>query len=391
MGCGDRKIAIFGAGAYGRRALEHYGGESVECFIDNSLSKQGGTFCGKAVMGLNDALPHMDKYRVIIATSYCASIEKQLKECGINSYEIFEDEKLHGYYETDELIVNPYEGGYGYGAETEEEWLSQEKLAYSRKAVNDEAEELYKSQPMFSHIEIETINRCNGACSFCPVNKNEDPREKAVMSEELFEGIVEQLAEINYRGRFTTFSNNEPLLDGRIIDFNRHARNRLPNARMHLFTNGTLLTMEKFIALTEVLDELIIDNYQQELRLIKPCREIAEYCGEHPELRKKVTIVLRKPNEILTSRGGAAPNRARLAGYGDDRCVLPFKQMVVRPDGKVSLCCNDALGKYTLGDAGREKLADIWNGARFAMVRKCLYEGRKEWGDCRFCDAFSMG
>lgn len=391
MGCGDRKIAIFGAGTYGLKALMYYGEENVECFIDNSPPKQGTMLHGKAVRNPHDVLPCMDKYRIIIATSYCTSIEKQLKEFGIDSYEIFEDGKLHGYYETNELIVNPYEGGYGYGAETEEEWLSQEKLAYSRKAVNDEAEELYKSQPMFSHIEIETINRCNGACSFCPVNKNDDPRKKAVMPVELFEGIVGQLAEMGYSGRFATFSNNEPLLDDRIIDFNSYARKRLPNARMHLFTNGTLLTMEKFIALTEVLDELIIDNYQQELRLIKPCREIAEYCGEHPELRKKVTIVLRKPNEILTSRGGAAPNRARLAGYGDDRCVLPFKQMVVRPDGKVSLCCNDALGKYTLGDAGREKLADIWRGPRFAMVRKCLYGGRKEWGDCRFCDAFSMG
>ncbi len=147
-----------------------------------------------------------------------------------------------------------------------------------------------------------------------------------------------------------------------------------------MFTNGTLFTLDKFIALADVLDELIIDNYHQELKLIKPCLEIQEYCKTHPELTKKVTIVLRKPKEILTSRGGTAPNRKQLIDYGKDRCVLPFKQMIIRPDGKVSLCCNDAVGRYTLGDLNQEKMLDVWYGPRFQEVRKSLYEGRERWG-----------
>jgi radical SAM protein with 4Fe4S-binding SPASM domain len=160
---------------------------------------------------------------------------------------------------------------------------------------------------------------------------------------------------------------------------------------MHLFTNGTLLTLDKFKALIEVLDELIIDNYQQELKLIKPCLEIQEYCKEHPELTSKVTIVLRKPQEILTSRGGTAPNRKDLIEYAKDRCVLPFKQMIIRPTGQVSLCCNDAIGKFTLGNLNKESLLDIWYGPRFQMVRKCLYEGRENWGNCKYCDTFNVG
>lgn len=37
----------------------------------------------------------------------------------------------------------------------------------------------------------------------------------------------------------TTFSTNEPLLDDRIIDFNKYAREHLPKARIHMYTNGT--------------------------------------------------------------------------------------------------------------------------------------------------------
>lgn len=383
-----KKTAIFGAGLYGKKALQELGSDAVECFIDNSPSKQGTTYCGKSVKSLEEVQERGGDLTILVASLYFQGIVNQLKERGIHDFTVFED-RLHGYYETEELIVNPYETVGE--ALSEEEWAQSERMAYTRKAVYDAVEAFWENQPLFNHIEVETVNRCNGSCSFCPVNKNHDPRVKAVMTEELFRKIVDELAQLDYQGRFTTFSNNEPLLDERIIEFNRYARKRLPQARMHLFTNGTLLTLDKFIALTDILDELIIDNYQQELKLIRPCREIAKYCEKHPELTKKVTIVLRKPQEILTSRGGNAPNRKVVPDYGKDRCILPYKQMVIRPDGKVSLCCNDAYGQYTLGDVGRETLRGIWYGDKFRTVRKCLYEGRENWGGCRHCDTFSIG
>ncbi len=384
----DRRYIIFGAGVYGRKAFEEYGEERVAGFMDNSPQKQGTFLYGKPVMRVEDVLPQKENYHIVIASLYVASMEKQLKELGIEDYTVYA-EPLHRFLDTDELIYNQYE--VTAEVRSESEWNNSERIKYMRRAVFDEVERLYNNQPLFDNIEVETINRCNGSCSFCPVNRNADPREKKVMSRELFERIVSQLEEINYSGRFTTYSNNEPLLDERIVAFNQFARKHLPNARMHMFTNGTLLTLDKFIALTDVLDELIIDNYHQQLKLIKPCEQIKEYCEAHPELKKKVTISLRKPQEILTSRGGTAPNRKELMDYGKERCVLPFKQMIVRPDGKISLCCNDALGRFTLGDAGKEGLLDIWYGSRFQMVRKCLYEGRQNWGNCKNCDTFMIG
>lgn len=383
-----RKKVIFGAGHYGKIALETLGRDNVDFFLDNNKERQGTLFQGKKIMAPEKMVSYKDNYQVVVASLYSVSMVNQLKDLGIEDYYVFSDAPM-GFYDSYDLVMNPYEN---FGeAQTEKEWSESEKLKYSRKAVYDAVEELYDQTRLFNHIEIETINRCNGNCSFCPVNRQSDPREKAVMSEELFYSIVNQLEEIRYTGRFTTFSNNEPLLDDRIIDFNHYARKHLPNARMHLFTNGTLMTLDKFIALMEVLDELIIDNYQQELKLIKPCAEIKEYCEAHPDLKRKVTIVLRKPKEILTSRGGNAPNRKELVEYAKDRCVLPFKQMIVRPTGKVSLCCNDALGQYTLGDLTKESLLDVWYGPKFQMVRKSLYAGRENWGNCKYCDTFNMG
>lgn len=384
-----KKVVIFGAGNYGEKAFLDYGAENVAFFLDNNDERYGSLFCGKEIKSLAEVIGNNEAYRIIVASSYYASICKQLEAAGITDYEVYQADVLHGYYETEELIVNPY--SMLSEAKTEAEWSNSDRLQYMRRGVYDEVERIHDKKLLFNHIEVETINRCNGNCSFCPVNRKDDPREKAVMTRELFESIVGQLADMDYDGRFTTFSNNEPLLDDRILEFNLYAREHLPHARMHLFTNGTLLTLDKFIALADILDELVIDNYQQELKLIKPCQEIADYCERHPELTKKVTIVLRKPNEILTSRGGTAPNRQELVQYGKDRCILPYKQMIVRPDGKVSLCCNDAVGKYTLGDLNHETLQEIWYGAKFQMVRKCLYEGRENWGNCKYCDTFSLG
>lgn len=383
-----QKKVIFGAGIYGKKALEKIGEDNIAYFIDNSETKQGTFYLDKEIISLQKFCSLSEQYHIVVASVYASSIVKQLKENGITDYSFF-IENIHGYYETDELVVNPYKTVEE--ATNEEEWNNSEKMQYMRKSVYDEVELLYEKQPLFNHVEIETVNRCNGTCSFCPINKNIDPRPKAVMKWKMFESIIGQLKEVNYSGRLALFSNNEPLLDDRIIEWNRYARKELPNARIHLFTNGTLMTLDKFKALVEILDELIIDNYHQELKLIKPCMEIAEYCKEHPEITKKVTIVLRKPQEILTSRGGNAPNRQDIGNYAKDRCVLPFKQIVIRPDGKISLCCNDAVGKYTLGDLAKESLTDIWYGPRFQMVRKCLYEGRENWGNCQECDNFSVG
>jgi len=111
--------------------------------------------------------------------------------------------------------------------------------------------------PLFSIIEIETINRCNNSCSFCPVNKNAVQRPFKLMEESLFRSIINQLQSLDYSGALALYSNNEPLMDIRIIEFYKVARSSLPKAHLFMFTNATLLNIDLFTSLMEVLDELI--------------------------------------------------------------------------------------------------------------------------------------
>lgn len=382
-----KDIIIFGAGKFGRMALVKYG-ERVAYFMDNNKDLWGNKIAGIEIRNVEEGIKDREDKIVVIAAKYKDEMIVQLENLGINDY-VFYQEDSQSYYEMDDLVYNPYLDN-PVRDMSENDWNSTIQNSYIIDLINERVEKIYGTPLLFNHIEIETINRCNGICDFCPVSHGNDSREFKEMTWELFESIINQLAEMDYAGKIALFSNNEPFLDKTIIEKHRYAREKLPCARFHLFTNGTLLSLDKFIEIMKYLDELVIDNYNQELKLIPTCKEIADYCELHPELKKKVTIVLRKPHEVLTTRGGDAPNRKELVLYSNEKCLLPFKEMIVRPDGKVSLCCSDPLGKETLGDLSKESIMDVWNGNKFKKVRDALYKGRGYFEHCKYCDNFRL-
>jgi radical SAM protein with 4Fe4S-binding SPASM domain len=251
--------------------------------------------------------------------------------------------------------------------------------------VNYAKKHKFNEMPLFRRFEIETINRCNGKCAFCPVNAKDDPRHYAKMPDELFYKIISQLKELDYTGILLISSNNEPLLDERIISFANHVHNEVPRAFSGLFTNGTLLTLDKFKELVKDLDFILIDNYRNDYEFHPTVKQVYEYCLQHPNIAKKVRINKRLDNEVLTTRAGISPNAESCKVYGRV-CPHPYSQMVIRPDGKVSLCCVDAIGQMTLGDINEQSILEIWNGKKYVQLREQLIKGSEFVPVCHTCD-----
>ena len=212
------------------------------------------------------------------------------------------------------------------------------------------------------------------------------------MDENLFKFIIEQLNILNYSGYLSLFSNNEPLLDGRIFDFIDYAKSRLPNATHALYTNGTLLDKEKFLRLIKSLDMLIIDNYNDNFQLMLNLQKILD--SDIPkDFPCKVEISMRKKNQILNTRGSKAPNRINEKNKFDaySACNLPFSQLIIRPDGTLGKCCNDPLSDMILGDLKNESLVEAWYGKNYQELRKEMYyNGRHRISGCEHCDIFGL-
>jgi MoaA/NifB/PqqE/SkfB family radical SAM enzyme len=136
-------------------------------------------------------------------------------------------------------------------------------------------------------VAIETTNKCNATCWFCPITegskrppaasepeqlvqlgkrKNQpvaaaDPadgttfnlmqRELGYMSDELFEKIIDDCRQFPLR-RIEPYLHGEPFMDRKILERIEHINKRLPRTQVHIFTNGSLLTAKTVEALREL-------------------------------------------------------------------------------------------------------------------------------------------
>jgi len=240
-------------------------------------------------------------------------------------------------------------------------------------------------------ISIETINRCNSTCSFCPANKNDDKRPYQKMDETLFKKIIGELKELNYAGYLNLYVNNEPFMDTRIEQWYKYAKENLPNAKMLLYTNGTLITKERFEKIIPYIDKMIINNYSESLTLHQNIKDLYQEVKQNPVYQNKdITIQIRYIKEILTNRAGDAPNKS-YKDKNNELCIMPFTDFTIYPSGIVGLCCSDAKEKTNLGNVTGKTLKEIWESPLYQSLRKALSQNRNNYPFCQGCDFIDAG
>lgn len=86
-----RQIILFGAGVYGRKALEYFGREKVHCFIDNNPDHVGRVIEGVPVQSFSYLVENAGAYQVVISVSARIAVElaNQLEEAGVKDYKLF--------------------------------------------------------------------------------------------------------------------------------------------------------------------------------------------------------------------------------------------------------------------------------------------------------------
>ena len=298
------------------------------------------------------------------------------------------------------IRISSFLGKFGFWARVKYPALSSEaylKMQFiTRRKMQEKYTAYFLSQPEApppNVVNIETINRCNSTCAFCTANIHAEKRPFRLMDMELYKSVIDQLADWGYKGHLTLYGNNEPLLDKRIVEMHRYAREKLPESFIFMSTNGLILNMEKLKALQPYLDQMIINNYANEYKLHRNIQQIYDYAKAHPEEFQDLDIVIqmRYLQEVLTNRAGSAPNKQATEKVIRETCLLPFTDMWIMPNGKVGLCCCDNYEVTDFGDLSTMSLKECWDNPKLRKVREDIAQGRQNYPFCKHCDFIDAG
>jgi len=97
------------------------------------------------------------------------------------------------------------------------------------------------------------------------------PRFKELMTEDTFYKIIDSVRDYkeSFDGIVAPHLYGEPLLDQRLEKFIEYSKTRLPRAKIHLYTNGETLTVERYLALkyagTDVFHVLYIGQSHSQI------------------------------------------------------------------------------------------------------------------------------
>ena len=286
-----------------------------------------------------------------------------------------------------------------------------------------------KQTPPFC-IQVELTEGCNLACSFCGIagirdngasgpddirGKGSAPYKFLTLenADILSREILKACDEDGWNPRIEMAMHGEPTMNPNYLEIVRLLRKALPKTHLQMTTNGGGLLKGDLVSnvnnlMDAGLNVLLLDNYEG----IKICDKVVDvYEGPHPLLfypqdKKANPHRRRKPSEhdiVVTqdistaSRGNHATvnNHAGSAFPPNDRaegrrCAKVFREISVRWDGSVAICCNDWPGFYRCGNVvTMDSFNTIWQGEAFRAARKKLYHGQRDFGPCAGCDALS--
>ena len=266
-------------------------------------------------------------------------------------------------------------------------------------------------------VAIETTNACNAKCAFCPNSALN--RDHLAMAEDTFRKIVDDCTTFKLHA-IEPFLNGEPFMDPQIIPRLQYIRARLPDTKLRLYTNGFAMTDKRVDDLMDLgIDHLFVslntldpEKYEavMGLRLERTLRNI-DYAvdpSRRKRLAREITVRMTRTQDTTKDdeKHFAAYCRDKnvncmivgLFNYlGDVRSPLPvpnfpcehLTRVDVMSNGQVTLCCMDADGKFTWGDATKESVLDIYNGERARAYRQAHRDGkRRTIPPCGTCNLF---
>lgn len=273
--------------------------------------------------------------------------------------------------------------------------VDEEKLKIEKERMVRNAKTFYeafvklkcrgKGEVDLLQVYIETISSCNRKCNYCYYAPGSDASKNGKrMSIETFKKIIDDLAEFNYANLIYLYDINEPLLDKRMPDFIRMVSEKLPKAKIYIFSNGDLADVEIVRTYFENgLSHFVFSLHDHSNE--KKIRQIIEEIGSDKFTIADMTIL--KTEEFMNRGGSIKSDKiASQETYIDSGCWLPFRQTLINPDGDFRLCCS-IRDEVLFGNVHECNIMDyFYNNEKLNEYRGCLSRGdRHELFPCKDC------
>jgi 8-amino-3,8-dideoxy-alpha-D-manno-octulosonate transaminase len=260
---------------------------------------------------------------------------------------------------------------------------------------------------LFSTLSLEINALCNRHCVFCPVAYNTRPDDR--MSEKLLDKAINELDEMNYRGRVELYIYSEPCKDMEwLLRCLREFRKRVPRVCLMVASNGDYLRgAANIVKLYEAgLNQLIVNCYSPGLyekrqAWIAELPADVERNGElysYVSPRKRIVQLMDKsvPAEFgkgifrLQNRAGNIVQFLPETTAPLERmCVKPFRLLNVDWKGRALICCNDYHAAHSFGNLKDLTLVQLWNHPVMNSYRRELFKKNRNTPMCKTCDCHS--
>lgn len=284
-------------------------------------------------------------------------------------------------------------------------------------------------EPPFA-VSVELAEGCNLYCSFCALQGIRERSDKnyKFMTEETLTSLMTQMRDLKWNARIGFQLHGEATMHPDYVRMVGITHEYRPRSNKSMLSNaGGLLRKPgpwaNVRALFDAgLNVLSLDDYKGANLVPKVIASIekelgldlisgASYGGvftfyKYPEdlrgnphaRRPRGSHTLVQVRDLAEQAADKARgNHTKLYNYAGvgfppndnmvgARCAQPFRQLAVRWDGSVAICCNDWRGEYKCGNIVTDGVEAVWQGAAMGAAREMMYHGRREMRPCKGCD-----
>ncbi|MCM2284574.1 MAG: radical SAM protein [Desulfobacula sp.] len=261
-------------------------------------------------------------------------------------------------------------------------------------------------------IRVEASSACNLRCQHCPTGTNYNGTDRAVMTMETFDKIIDQIKSFKIINDAVLYLGGEPLMNKNLPVMCKRIKEETRVFRTFFNTNAMLLDEEKCLELSktniDVISISIDGRSPEENNLVRKGSDYAIVLKNTKMLKKylpnaKIVIANTQikrwndpenpatPNFLANDFSGfiiestyamewpgmdfnksSLKNISLETGPQKNFCKMLFTEMSVRSNGDVIICCYDILGQNVMGNINDSDLLSIWKGKAYNELRKAM-------------------